>query len=61
VHAVVALLQNGLQADYVVLGGGQTKKLKSLPPGVHVSGNQSAIRGGLRLWEPPAKRARSRR
>lgn len=61
VHAVVALLQDGLQADYVVLGGGQAKKLKSLPPGVHVSGNHSAIRGGLRLWEPSAKRKRLRR
>ena len=61
VHTVVALLQAGLQADYVVLGGGQTKKLKSLPRGVHVSGNQCAIRGGLRLWEPPGKRSRSRR
>jgi polyphosphate glucokinase len=61
VHTVVALLQHGLQADYVVLGGGQTKKLKSLPPGVHVSGNQCAIRGGLRLWGSPAKQSRSRR
>ena len=51
VYLVVALLKAGLQADYVVLGGGQTKKLKALPPGVRVSGNQSAIRGGLRLWE----------
>ncbi len=56
VHKVVALLKNGLQADYVVLGGGQTKKLKSLPPGVRVSGNQAAIRGGLRLWNPPRHR-----
>ena len=61
VHIVVALLKEGLQADYVVLGGGQTKRLKSLPPGVHVGGNQCAIRGGLRLWEPPAKRSRLRR
>ena len=51
VHLVVAMLKAGLQADYVVLGGGQTRKLKALPPGVRVSGNQSAIRGGLRLWE----------
>src|SRR5262245_28560298 len=37
VHAVVKLLRDGLQADEVVLGGGQTKKLKTLPPGVRVS------------------------
>jgi polyphosphate glucokinase len=51
VHAVVAVLRAGLQADEIVLGGGQTKKLKALPPGVRVDTNQSAIRGGLRLWE----------
>jgi predicted NBD/HSP70 family sugar kinase len=54
VHRIVEVLKNGLQADYVVLGGGQTKKLKKLPPGVRCTGNQSAILGGLRLWDPPA-------
>jgi polyphosphate glucokinase len=58
VHAVVALLKAGLQADYVVLGGGQTKKLKALPGGVRVADNQCAIRGGLRLWDAPAHRQR---
>src|SRR4029453_13223137 len=37
VHEVVDVLKGGLQADYVVLGGGQTKKLKTLPPGVRIS------------------------
>jgi predicted NBD/HSP70 family sugar kinase len=50
VHVVVAQLKAGLQADDVVLGGGQTKKLKSLPPGVRVIDPRCAIRGGLRLW-----------
>jgi predicted NBD/HSP70 family sugar kinase len=54
VHKVVELLRHALQADYLVLGGGQTKKLKTLPPGVRVSTNQSAIRGGLRLWDASA-------
>jgi polyphosphate glucokinase len=58
VHEVVAILKAGLQADYVVLGGGQTKKLKSMPPGVRLSGNRNAIRGGLRLWDSPADRTR---
>ncbi len=58
VHQVVALLQAGLQTDYVVLGGGQTKKLKSMPRGVRVSDNRGAIRGGLRLWDSPARRKR---
>ena len=58
VHVVVALLRAGLQADAVVLGGGQTKKLKTLPPGIRTSDNGSAIRGGLRLWDRPEHRKR---
>jgi len=58
VHKVVALLKAGLQADDVVLGGGQTKKLKSLPRGVRVGDNHDAMLGGLRLWDAPAQRAR---
>jgi polyphosphate glucokinase len=50
VEDVVALLKHGLQADYVVLGGGQTKKLTSLPPDTRVGSNANAITGGLRLW-----------
>jgi hypothetical protein len=61
VHLVVELLRDGLQADYVVLGGGQTKKLKSMPRGVRISDNRSAIRGGLRLWDSPASRKRRSR
>jgi len=51
VRRVVELLKAGLQADEVVLGGGQTKKLSALPPSVRIIGNESAIRGGLRLWK----------
>lgn len=51
VHAVVAALRAGLQVDDVVLGGGQTKLLQTLPPDVRVIGNDAAIRGGLRLWQ----------
>ena len=57
VHEVVELLKAGLQADDVVLGGGQTKKLTELPPGVRVGNNQCAILGGLRLWDAPAHRS----
>ncbi len=50
VEKVVELLKHGLQADYVMLGGGQTKELKGLPPGVRLGTNAHAILGGLRLW-----------
>jgi polyphosphate glucokinase len=50
VEAVIEMLKNALQVDYVVLGGGQSKKLKRLPRGVRLGNNANAIRGGLRLW-----------
>ena len=59
VEKVVELLKHGLQADYVMLGGGQTKELGSLPPGVRLGTNAHAILGGLRLWnkDEPAPRS----
>jgi polyphosphate glucokinase len=51
VGKVIALLKHGLQADYVVLGGGQTKRLAKLPDGVRLGTNVNAIRGGVRLWD----------
>jgi len=50
VERVVELLKHGLQADYVMLGGGQTKELSSLPPDVRLGTNAHAIIGGVRLW-----------
>ena len=58
VHKVVDILKAGLQADYVMLGGGLTKKLKTLPPGARISDNQCAIRGGRRLWDAADQRRR---
>jgi hypothetical protein len=47
--------------DYVTLGGGQTKHLKGLPPGVRLGTNAHAILGGFRLWNEPAHPHRQRR
>jgi predicted NBD/HSP70 family sugar kinase len=44
-------LKNAFFADYVVLGGGNTKKLEELPEGCRRGGNQNAYFGGLRMWE----------
>jgi polyphosphate glucokinase len=59
VEKVVELLKHGLQADYVMLGGGQTKELARLPPGVRLGTNAHAILGGVRLWnkDEPAPRS----
>jgi polyphosphate glucokinase len=60
VAKVVALLKHGLQVDYVMLGGGQTKYLKRLPPGVRLGTNAHAILGGVRIWDEPKHRHGSR-
>ena len=51
---VVALLKHALQADYVVLGGGNIKELREMPPGSRPGANVNAMLGGVRLWEAPA-------
>jgi len=50
---VVELLREGLQADYVVLGGGQTKKLAAIPAAVKLARDDAAIVGGVRIWTKP--------
>jgi polyphosphate glucokinase len=51
VAEVVAYLVAALQPDDVVLGGGNVKKLKELPPGCRLGQNTNAFIGGFRLWE----------
>lgn len=50
VAKIVKALKNALEADYVVLGGGNSKKLKKAPPGARLGGNANAFRGGFRMW-----------
>ena len=54
---VVTRLQAALEADYVVLGGGNSKNLKALPAGAELGDNRNAFIGGTRLWKEKAKRA----
>lgn len=51
VEACVGQFMAALQLDDVVLGGGQVKKLKHLPPGCRAGANSNAFLGGFRLWE----------
>jgi predicted NBD/HSP70 family sugar kinase len=44
-------LKIALEADYVVLGGGNCKKLKKLPPGTRLGSNLDAFLGGFRMWQ----------
>lgn len=50
VNEVVRQLKAAMQADYVVLGGGNAKLLKKLPPGARLGNNANAFQGGYRLW-----------
>jgi len=51
VNDVVNQLKAALEADYVVLGGGNARLLKTLPPNTELGDNANAFRGGLRLWK----------
>jgi predicted NBD/HSP70 family sugar kinase len=50
VKKAVISLMDALLVDYVVLGGGNAKLLRQLPPGVRLGHNLTAFRGGFRLW-----------
>jgi hypothetical protein len=50
VFEVVDAFSHALEPDYVVLGGGNVRKLKKLPPGARAGNNRDAFTGGLRLW-----------
>jgi predicted NBD/HSP70 family sugar kinase len=47
----VVMLKKALIADYIVLGGGSSKRLDDLPDGVELGHNRNAFLGGVRLWQ----------
>ena len=58
VNEITTTAKNALMADYVVLGGGNVKKIEELPDGVRRGHNRNAVEGGRRLWKElpdPAK------
>jgi polyphosphate glucokinase len=48
---VVARLIAALEPEDVVVGGGNVKRLKELPPGCRAGDNANAFVGGFRLWQ----------
>ncbi len=48
---VIEILSAALIPDEVVLGGGNSSKLKELPAGCRLGNNANAFEGGFRLWE----------
>jgi predicted NBD/HSP70 family sugar kinase len=59
VAETVDRLAAALEADYVVLGGGNTKKLGDLPANARLGANTNAFVGGFRLWDRPPIPCRS--
>jgi len=51
---VVDQLRTALEADYVVLGGGNASRLKKLPKAARVGNNGFAFLGGFRVWRSPS-------
>ena len=51
VHNVVENLVAALEPEDVVLGGGNAKKLKELPPLCRLGDNENAFEGGFRMWQ----------
>ncbi|MFK4525225.1 ROK family protein [Bradyrhizobium barranii subsp. barranii] len=63
VEDVVEYLVAALQPEDVVLGGGNAKLLKTLPPLCRLGDNANAFKGGFQLWDgaPKGKITRSRK
>ena len=51
-------LKTAMEADYVVLGGGNAKLLKKLPPGCRLGDNATAFTGGYRMWDDPNEKSK---
>jgi len=58
VKDVISRLIAALEPEDVVLGGGNVKNLKRLPPGCRAGDNANAFVGGFRVWEK--KKGRNR-
>ena len=59
----VERLIDTIHPDDVVLGGGNAKKMKKLPPGCREGHNSKAFLGGFRMWKDegaPKKKTRSK-
>ena len=58
VHLPLAVA--ALEPEDVVLGGGNVKNLKELPPGCRAGNNANAFAGGFRIWKKNNRGNRSR-
>jgi polyphosphate glucokinase len=61
VEDIVGKLRTALEADYVVLGGGNARKLEKIPKGARLGNNDFAFLGGFRMWRRSSRDAKARR
>jgi predicted NBD/HSP70 family sugar kinase len=54
---IVVILQNAFVTDYIVVGGGNARRVERLPKGTRLGDNRNAFLGGVRLWGLGAGRA----
>jgi polyphosphate glucokinase len=59
VQEVVSDFRNALQPDEVVLGGGNARRLKRLPPNTRLGDDRAPFRGGLRIWDDVHSRGKN--
>jgi polyphosphate glucokinase len=57
VLVVMDVFRAALQPEYIVLGGGNAKRMKDLPPDVRLGDNSNAFVGGFRLWDDAKPRS----
>jgi len=57
---IVAVLRNAFVTDYIVIGGGNARRLDRLPKGARLGDNRNAFLGGLRLWGIGARQPESK-
>jgi hypothetical protein len=57
---VVPAMKKAFIADYIVLGGGNAKRIERLPRGVELGHNRNAYAGGVRLWQTDPRTGRPR-
>ncbi len=60
VEDVVERLTAAFRPDDVVLGGGNNRHLKELPPGCRLGDNENAFLGGFRMWDGAKPKAARR-
>jgi polyphosphate glucokinase len=51
VYEVIEQFKTAFEVDYVVLGGGNAERLKTIPKDARLGDNSNAMTGGLLLWQ----------